>query len=88
MDTRHGVSNTSSVTSEEIAILPPDQFTQAVWALYREALPDPEDCKLFNRLIREVSGQHLTYVQALMCVAERRSISGDDSEHEANHITV
>lgn len=60
------------MTATEISLLPPADFTRQVWALYRQALPDPEDPALFNRLIREASSKGMRYVEALIYVVEHR----------------
>ena len=60
------------MTATEISLLSPADFTRQVWALYRQALPDPEDPALFNRLIREASSKGMRYVEALIYVVEHR----------------
>ena len=60
------------MTATEISLLSPTDFTRQVWALYRHALPDPEDAALFNRLIREASSKGMRYVETLIYVVEHR----------------
>lgn len=60
------------MTATEISILTPAEFTRQVWALYKQALPDPEDPTLFNRLVREASSKGMRYVEATIYVVEQR----------------
>ena len=60
------------MTAADISLLPPAEFTQQVWALYRQALPDPDNPALFNRLVREASSKGMRYVEALLYVIEHR----------------
>ena len=61
--------------ADEISLLPAE-WSKEVWALFRQALPDPDDPAVFNRLMSGASSRGLTYVDALMFVIEERANAG------------
>jgi hypothetical protein len=50
-------------------------LSRYVILLFHEALPDPSDRGLFDRLMHEARQRGLTWLQGLEYVAERRSAS-------------
>lgn len=67
------------MTATEIALLPPEEFTRQIWALYRQALPDPDNPTVFNGLIREANSKGMRYVEALLYVIDRRRVAIDQA---------
>lgn len=72
------------MSPDQIATLPPAQFTLEVWRLHREALPDPDDPRVFNSLMRVASGLGMRYVEALQFVIERRG-TVDEAAYASAH---
>ena len=54
------------------ATLPPQEFSRRAKQLLDRALPDPKDTSRFNSLMREAAAHHMTWVEGLQYVIERR----------------